>query len=277
MATSHSIGEAAIDRTDTVHFGLAELDLLTTHAGVRMPFPVRVPCYGRTAAERTAMLAMAGATLTAHGLADNTGPTGLAAELVTALRTLRGTVDLVTTGAATGPVGVLALRYGSSALMCRQMLTRTHPNLVEVTRIGQDELADELFRAVPRLTGASVVPISLDAGVLAAVSSAADEPEGATEDRLRALTRAAGGDPDELDRLASLLPTVTGRGQLGATRADRRIAELSWLDSPIGRVRIDHGKDGWVSVNPLHPKDIHRFVRRLASGAAESNTGGEPW
>jgi hypothetical protein len=277
IATSYSIGEpAGGSRTHTVHFGLAELDLLTMHAGVRMPYPVRVPCYGRTGAERAAVLAMAGATLTARGLADDAGPTGLAAELVTALRTRRSTVDLVLTGIADGPVGVLALRCGSAALVCRQPLTHAHANRVAVTRLGQDELADELCGYVPRLAGATVMPISLDAGVLVAASSAASEPEEATQDRLRALTRAAGGDPDELDRLAALLPAVTGRGQLGATSAGRRTAELSWLDSPSGRVRIDHGKNGWVSVNPLRPTDIRRFARRVASGVAESNTGEEP-
>lgn len=228
ITTSYSINEqAGGSRADTVHFGLAELDLLTTHAGVRMPYPVRVPCYGRTGSERAAVLAMAGATLTARGLADDAGPTGLAAELVTALRTHRSTVDLVLTGIAGGPVGVLALRCGSAALVCRQPLTPAHTNRVAVTRLDQDELANELFRDVPRLAGATVVPISLDAGVVSAASSAAGEPEEATQHRLRALTRAAGGDPDELDRLAALLPTVTGRGQLGATSAGRRTPELS--------------------------------------------------
>lgn len=276
IATSSLISDPAGGAgANTVHFGLAELDLLITHAGVRMPYPLRVPCYGRTGAERTAVLAMAGATLAAGGLADDAGPTGLAAELVTALRTQRRTVDLVLTGLAGGPVGVLALRYGRAALVCRQLLTPAHANQVEVIRLGQDELAKELWRDVPRLAGATVVPISLDAGVLAAASSAAGEPEDATEDRLRALTRAAGGDPGELDRLAELLPAVTGRGQLGATFAGRRTAELSWLDSPFGRVRIDHGSDGWASVNPLHPKDIHRFILGLASGVAESDTRGD--
>lgn len=254
--------------TRTVHFGPVELDLLATHAGVRMPYPVRVPCYGRTPAERRAVLAMAGATLTARGLADEAEPTGLAADLVTALRTTPSTVDLVLTGLAGGPVGMVALRCGRAVLVCRQRLTRVHANRVTVTRLGRDELADELFAAVPKLAGATVVPISLDARVLAA----AGESSGATRNRLRALT----SDPEELDRLAELLPTVSGRGQLGGTRGGRRTAELSWLDSPAGRVRIDHGKDGWVSVNPLHPKDIHRFARRLAGDMAESNTGGQP-
>lgn len=276
-ATSQSIGEPVGDlHAHTVHFGPAELDLLTTHAGARMPYPVRVPCYGRTGAERRAVLAMAGATLTARGLADEVGPTGLAAELVTVLRTRPSTVDLVLTGVAGGPVGMVALRYGSVALVCRQPLTRVHANRVTVTRLGRDVLADELFRNVPRVAGATVVPISLDAAALVAASAAAGEPKEATQNRLRALTGAVGGGPDELDRLAALLPTVSGRGQLGATRAGRRAAELSWLDSPSGRVRIDHGKDGWVSVNPLHPKDIHRFARRLAGGVAESKTGGQP-
>ncbi|SDD38764.1 ESX secretion-associated protein EspG [Actinokineospora iranica] len=277
IATSDATDEAASGpSSQTVYFGLAELDLLTTHAGVRMPYPVRVPCYGRTAAERAAVLAMAGATLTARRLADHAGPTGLAAELVAALRDRRSTVDLVLTGIARGPVGVLALRCGSAALVCRQPLARGHTNQVAVTRVYQDGLADELFRDVPRLAGATVAPISLDAGVVSAATSAAGEREEVARDRLRALAMAAGGDPDELDRLAALLPTVTGRGQLGATSAGRRTDELSWLDGPAGRVRIDHGKDGWVSVNPLRPKDIHRFIRRLACGVAESNTGKEP-
>lgn len=271
IATEHPVGEAASDHR-TVHFGLAELDLLTTHAGVRMPYPVRVPSYGRTGAERAAVLAMAGATLAARGLADDTGPTGLAAELVTALRARRSTVDLVLTGLVGGPVGVLALRHGSAALVCRQPLTRGHANRVAVTRLAWDELADELHRDVPRLPGALVVPISLDAGVVAA----AGEPGGVTRDGLRALAAAGGGDPDELDRLADLLPTVTSRGQLGATSAGRRTHELSWLDSPSGRVRIDRARNGWVSVNPLHPKDIHRFIHRLTGGGAGSGTGEEP-
>lgn len=251
---------------NTVHFGLAELDLLTTHAGVRMPYPVRIPSYGRTAAERGTVLAMASATLASRKLANDTGPTGLAAELVTALRTLRHTLDLVLTGTTNGPVGVLALRHGTTALLCRQPLTPRHTNQVTVTQIHQDELATELSRHVPRLTAATVVPISLAPGILTATSSTTDEQVTTTEDRLRTLTSAAGGDPEDLDRLAALLPSVTSRGQLGATTNGRRTTELSWLDSPTGRVRIDHGSDGWVSVNPLHPKDIHRFIRQLTSG-----------
>ncbi|MFJ6674741.1 ESX secretion-associated protein EspG [Actinosynnema sp. NPDC091369] len=270
IATEHPVDEFA-GRSRTAHLGLAELDLLTTHAGVRMPYPVRVPCYGRTAAERAAVLAMAGATLTARGLADDTGPLGVAAELVAALRARRSTVDLVVTGVDGGPVGVLALRHGSAALVCRQTLTRGHANPVAVTRLAWDELADAVYRDVPRLPGALVVPISLDAGAVAAAGQA----RGVTRDGLRATTVAAGGDPDELDRLADLLPAVTGRGQLGGTVAGRRTHELSWLDGPSGRVRVDHGRDGWVSVNPLHPKDIHRFIHQLTGGGAEPGTGEE--
>ncbi|MEV8443869.1 ESX secretion-associated protein EspG [Actinosynnema sp. NPDC051121] len=270
IATDHPVGEA-VDRARTVHLGLAELDLLTTHAGVRMPYPVRVPCYGRTGAERAAVLAMAGATLAARGLADENGPVGLAAELVTALRARQRTVDLVVTGVDGGPVGVLGLRHGPVALVCRQVLTRERANVVTVTRLARDELADAVYRDVPRLPGALVVPISLDAGAVAA----AGRSTGVTRDGLRAVTAAAGGDPDELDRLANLLPTVTSRGQLGATSSGRRTDELSWLDGPSGRVRVDRGGDGWVSVNPLHPKDIHRFIHRLTGGGADPGTGEE--
>ncbi|MCE6997292.1 ESX secretion-associated protein EspG [Saccharothrix sp. S26] len=267
IATDHPT-----DRSHAVHLGFAELDLLTTHAGAPMPYPVRVPCYGRTGAARAAVLAMAGATLTARGLADDTGPVGVAAELVAALRARQGTVDLVVTGTDGGPVGVVALRHGSAALVCRQRLTRGHADRVAVTRLAWDGLADAVCREVPGLPGALVVPISLDARVVAA----AGRSRPVTRDGLRELTAATGGDPDELDRLADLLPTVTGRGQLGATDAGRRTHELSWLDGPSGRVRIDHGDNGWVSVNPLHPKDIHRFVRRLTGAGAQPRPGEGP-
>jgi hypothetical protein len=35
-----------------VHFGLVELDLLAAHAGVRFPFPLRIPEFGRIPGER---------------------------------------------------------------------------------------------------------------------------------------------------------------------------------------------------------------------------------
>ncbi|QUF07712.1 ESX secretion-associated protein EspG [Actinosynnema pretiosum subsp. pretiosum] len=233
-----------------------------------MPYPVRVPNHGRTAGERAAVLASAGATLIARDLADHTGPTGLAGALVTALRARPDPVDLVLTGGADGPRGVLALRRERTAVVCRQPLTPALTHLVEVVEVDRDGLVDELLRDVPALPGAPVVPITLPCEVVDAASGGADE------DRLRALTRDAGGDPAELDRLAVLLRGVSGRGQLGATTRRGGRVELSWLDGATGRLRIDRGADGWVSVNPLHPNDVRRFLRALTGDVEPDDRGG---
>src|ERR1044072_685738 len=84
-----------------VHFGLVELHLLAAHAGVRFPFPLRIPEFGRIPGEREVLLAAAGVTLRARGLARERGPIGVAAEGGTALREPPGAVGLV----LTAPVG----------------------------------------------------------------------------------------------------------------------------------------------------------------------------
>src|SRR2546429_471587 len=95
--------------------GLVELDLLATHAGATIPFPLRVPSFGRLPGERAELFAAAGETLSLRELADEDGPTGLAAELAAALARRRGTVDLVANDAR-----AVAILYGTQALLCRQ-------------------------------------------------------------------------------------------------------------------------------------------------------------
>jgi hypothetical protein len=238
---------AALSRDTGVHFGLVELDLLAAHAGVRFPFPLRVPEFGRIAGEREALLAAAGATLRVRGLAGERGPVGLAAEVVTALREHRGTVDLVLAGPDTA-VGVVALVYRSWALICGQPLTGSPTDLVGVRRVAQTALADELFELVPEREPAQAMPITVP-------------PSGA--------------DSDLVDQLAVLLPEVTGRGQLGATRsrAGRAGPELSWVDSPNGRVRVNRTADGWLSVNPLRHNDIRYTLDDLTTIARGERNG----
>ena len=174
-----------------VHFGLFELDLLAAHAGVRFPFPLRVPEFGRIAGEREVLLAAAGVTLRARGLAGERGPLGVAAEVVTALSEYRGTVDLVLTSPGMA-VGVVAMVYRSWTLICRQPLTGDPAtNGVRIRRVAQNALADELIAMVPEVETAIAMPITLP-------------PDG--------------GDPGVLDELGRLLPELTGAGQLGATR-----------------------------------------------------------
>jgi hypothetical protein len=231
-----------------VHFGLVELDLLAAHAGTRFPFPLRVPEFGRIAAEREVLLAGAGVTLRVRGLAGGRGPLGVAAEVVTALREYRGAIDLVLAGPDEA-VAVGAMVYRSWALICRQSLTGDlSANGVLIRRVAQNALAEELIGMVPEVEPALAMPITLP-------------PDGA--------------DPTVLDELGRLLPELTGSGKLGATRraAGRTGAELSWLDGPHGRVRVECASDGWVSVNPLRPNELRYALDELAMIARRENDG----
>ncbi len=227
---------------DGVHFGLVELDLLATHAGARFPFPLRVPEFGRIPGEREVLLAAAGETLRSRGLASERGPLGIAAEVVTALGECRGTIDLVLT-APDAAIGVVAMAYRSWALVCRQPLTGDPAtNGMRIRRVAQNALADELIGMVPEVESAITMPITLP-------------PDG--------------GAPGVLDELGRLLPELTGAGQLGAARrgagvANRVELELSWLDGPRGRVRVNRTEDGWLSVNSLRPTEMRSAVGNLA-------------
>jgi hypothetical protein len=234
-----------------VYFGLIELDLLATHAGVRVPFPLRVPEFGRIEGEREVLLAAAGVTLRARGLAGEHGPRGVAAEVVTALREYRGTVDLVLT-APDSATGVVAMVYRSWALICHQPLTGDPETPgVRIRRVAQNALADELIGMVPEVGPALAMPVTLP-------------PDG--------------GEPAVLDELGALLPELTGSGQLGATRRGaggdtRSGTELSWLDGPRGRVRVSRAADDWISVNPLRQNDMRLALDSLAMIARREHDG----
>lgn len=233
-------------------FGLVELDLLAAHAGARCPFPLRVPEFGRIAGEREVLLAAAGATLRARGLADVRGPLGVAAELVTALGEHRGAVDLVLAG-PDSVIGVAAMVYGDRALICGQPLTETPTAGVWVRRVLRNVLADELMAMVPQVAPAQVMPITF-------------RPDDA--DRV---------DSAVLDGLVSVLGELTGSGQLGAsshgTGETRSETELSWLDGPRGRVRVSSAPGGWVSVNPLRRNDLRLVLDELVTIAGRESDG----
>ncbi|MCU1680616.1 MAG: secretion-associated protein EspG [Amycolatopsis sp.] len=255
----------------TVHFGLVELDLLAAHAGVSLPYPLRVPSFGRIAGEREVLLAAAGQTLRLRGFADETGPLGPAAELVAALREHRGTIDLVLAGPG-GATGVVAMVYRSWALICRQPLDDDPASTVWIRRVGQTALTDELLSMVPDLIPARSMPIVLPAHAVNTATRLIAEisDDAAKEQCLRDLVRDCGGDPEALGRLAGLLPELTGRGQFGATRRSgggnvRAGVELSWLDGPRGRVRVNRATDGWVSVNPVRQADLRFALNDMAT------------
>ncbi|MGW4115197.1 ESX secretion-associated protein EspG [Actinosynnema sp. NPDC004786] len=255
-----------------VVFAPVELDLLATHAGVAFPFPLRVPSFGRFAHERDAVLAAAGHALCARGLATGDGPVGVAAELVTALREHRGAVDLVVIGAG-GVTGAVAMVHGDRAVVCRQSWGDGRGSAVRVTAVPATGLGDRLAPLIPGVRAAATLPITVPPGVVEGASrlldDRSDDPVGTR--RARRLVRACGGDEAVVDRLVALLPAVTGRGQLGVVRrsgdAVSRPHELSWLDGARGRVRVDRGDTGWLSVNPLRHDDLLRVLGEIATVA----------
>lgn len=262
-------------------FEPAELDLLATHAGAAFPFPLRVPSVGRFAHERDDLLADAAHALRARGLATGSGPIGVAAELVTALREHRGAVDLVVigtdeaTGATDEATGAVAMVYRDRAVVCRQSLHGERGNAVRVTAVPATRLADALAGLIPEVRAASTLPITLPPGVVEGALRVFGDPEGdhAARRHVRDLVRAGGGDETAVDRLVNLFPVVAGRGQLGVVRrtgnAITRPHEVSWLDSARGRLRVDRGDAGWVSVNPLRHSEL---VRRLGEAASVART-----
>lgn len=248
---------------DTVHIGQIEFDLLATHAGVPVPFPLRVPSFGRIPAERDLLLGTAGQTLWLRGLADADGPRDMAAEIVTALHEHRGAIDLVLSGPQ-GTVGVVALVFDTWALLCAQTLDDDPAGPITVWRGPEMLLTKELYRLIPNCPAAVTMPVTLPGAVV----HPTDETD---EHRLRAQVRDHGGDPAGLDVLANALPSVTGRGQLGVTRGGRRAGpELSWLDGPRGRVKVSRTDGGWVSVNPLRQSEIHTALSELVTIARAS-------
>ncbi|MER5391071.1 ESX secretion-associated protein EspG [Saccharopolyspora sp. NPDC002686] len=266
---------AATARRAPIEFGQVELDLLATHAGVPLPFPLRVPSFGRIAGEREVLLATAGRALEVRGFADESGPVGAAAEVVNALHQHRGTVDLVLADGS-GATAVVAIVYRSWALICVQPLDGDPAQLVRMQRVPADSLTDALLELVPDVAPARTMPITLPERAVATAAQLISEIEEDREKerRLRELVRDCGGDPDALDQLAGLLPALTGRGQVGATRrgaggSSRAGAELSWLDGPRGRVRVAPAKHGWVSVNPMRHNDLRFAVEDLARIARE--------
>ncbi|WP_116203434.1 ESX secretion-associated protein EspG [Amycolatopsis circi] len=251
---------------ETVHIGLVEADLLAAHAGASWPFPLQVPSYGRIEGEREILFATAGQALQARGLADDSGPDGLAAEAVTALRERRGIVDLVVADAE-GATAVTALVYRSSALICRQ---RLEADTLSVRRVDETALVDAVLAEIPQVEAARTMPVTLPAhAVKEAMALTDDEDDVSRAHRLRDLVRDSGGDPAALDSLVGLVVPLTGRGQLGATRdgRTREGRELSWMDGPRGRVRINPARDGWLSVNSLRQADLRFALGELATAA----------
>lgn len=260
---------ATIERE--IELDLVELDLLAVHAGVRPPFPLRVPSFGRLAREREALLSSAGRALGARDLATERGPTGLAAALVTALREYRSAIDLVVIGQS-AVTGLVAMVDRNGAMVCSQSLD-DEAGPVRVRRVATAALTDEFARLIPQAPPAPAMPITLPPGAvgdtLRLLSNTADTP--ATRRCVRDLVRECGGNGAVVDQLVELFPALLGRGQLGVVRRSGTVVsrpiEVSWLDSPHGRVRVDHDDKGWMSVNPLRHTELVRLLGEAATVA----------
>jgi hypothetical protein len=260
--------------------GLVELDLLAAYAGAELPFPLQVPSFGRVPPERDLLFAGAGETLRLRGLADDDGPVGLADRLVALLSRRSGAVDLVLGGAG-WESGAVALVDRTAAVLCLQRFNPAEHHLVDAYLVDADALAGEVYSLVPELAGGHTIPLRLPLRAMTAAhdlltsASAGTSVEREVDDALRD----GGVDATAAEKLASVLHPLTGYGQLGVTRPgaggeDVRVGhELSWIDTPTGRYRIDstgstRGEaDGWVSINPLHPDELFTLVRGFVSHA----------
>jgi len=258
-------------------FGLVELDLLATYAGAELPFPLQVPSFGRVPPERDLLFAGAGETLQLRGLADGDGPVGLADTLVALLAGRAGCVDLVL-GGPEWESGAVALVDRGGAVVCLQRFNPEEHHLVDAYRVDRDALADELFSLVPGLAGGHTIPLRLPLRTMRAahalLTGPAPDPEH-VERQVHDVLRDGGVTETAASKLAGLLHPLEGYGQMGVTRPgnggeDVRVGhELSWIDTPAGRYRIDStaggDTDGWVSINPLHPDELFTLIRGFVS------------
>lgn len=254
-------------------FSLVELDLLATYAQTKIPYPVQVPSFGKFPGERELLLGIAGDTLRLRGLADEDGPTDLGDDLVTALVDRRGTIDLVLGGTGR-PEGFVAIIGGDSAMVLRQTLDGPGTELVDVWQVAVDDLAQTMAGLIGSLTGARIMPLRVPMAAVRALYELRARGNGGLGNELYEITGRYGCSVDDLDALVRAGDAVTGGGQLGATvvseqRKDVRAGtELSWLDSPGGRLRVaveQYGGVPWMSVNPLHPRELHAAIADLVT------------
>jgi hypothetical protein len=248
-----------------------ELDLLCTFAGVRPPFPLRVPSAGRSGPERQMIFRAALDRLAGRGLADENGPRGVADVFVHLLRSGSTTLDL-TLAIGDERLGAVLLAYGTEALLV--VVPLDEPDApARLVALHVDDAVDELVRLVPELDAPMTTPFTLPRRAVAEVYRAlvAKADTGVASYELDELLRAHGIDDRLAHRMVTQLQPVLGNGQCGlAERAGyasawRRVGEeLRWLDTEQGRFRLA-GTSEWTSVNPLFANDLAAEIRRLAA------------
>jgi ESAT-6 protein secretion system EspG family protein len=261
-----------ITARSAVPITVAEVDLLCAAANSAPPFPLRIPSFGTTIRGRRAVLRVAKEQLAARGLADDSGPLGVAEAFSYLLQDCSFALDMVL---ATGEevTGALLLARQDLAVLTTQQLTSHGP--VHMAELRLDDAVDELLGFVPVREAAMTSPFSLPAGALGRLDRALQERRdqgtiGPTE--WAELLGQYGIDDRTARRLVNFLQPVLGNGQAGlATRGGyamewRRVGdELRWLDTEKGRFQLVAGSDSeWMSVNPMHANDLASAVRRMA-------------
>ncbi|TDP93854.1 ESX secretion-associated protein EspG [Labedaea rhizosphaerae] len=237
----------------SVDFGLVEFDLLTTFAGVDVPFPLRVPSFGSYDVERDTLLAMACETLRRRGLADEDQPLGMAERLVAALAEHTAAVHM-----SSGDRVWCALIRRGRAVVCTQAGA---DDMVSTRSVPTDRLADELAGELPALPARRAMPLRLSVPALGRALAASDERG------VRAAVRADCPDREQAAALGEVLGEVTGHGRLGVSSCGELVGpELSWVDTEAGRLRVVADRE-WVSLNPLGVRELTAALRELVAAA----------
>jgi hypothetical protein len=269
-----------IGARSAVPVAIAEVDLLCSAANSAPPFPLRIPNAGKTIRERRIVLRLAMEQMAERGLADESGPLGVAEAFAYLLQDCTLALDMVL---ATGDdvLGAVLLARQDIAVLATQDLAAQNPAeaAVQMAELRLDDAVDELLGFVPPHEAAMTSPFSLPTGALdrvhRALLSRADNGGVDPADWEDLLTR-YGIDDRTARRLVSYLQPVLGNGQVGlATRAGyamewRRVGgELRWLDTEKGRFQLEPSSGGdadgeWMSVNPMHANDLANAVRRMA-------------
>ncbi|MEV4318606.1 ESX secretion-associated protein EspG [Actinocrispum sp. NPDC049592] len=256
-----------------------EVDLLCTFAEVEAPFPLEIPSFGSTDAERALLFQGARAQLMERGLADAEGPVGLADEFVHLLRFGNGVLDLVVAQEKT-TVGACVLVDRTSALIVVQR-AEEETGSVLLRQLSLDDAVDELMRIIPRLDPAGIAPFTLprralqlafDALTASLPTEDGVQPVQLDPGQVEEIFARYGVDDRVSRRMVQYLQPVWGNGQAGvAVRSNgaeeewQRVGdEVRWLDTPHGRFQLA-GDSEWMSVNPLAPDETRAALRKLAA------------
>lgn len=248
-----------------------EVELLCAFAEVAAPFPLEIPSTGETDVERLVMFRGAREMLTERGLADDSGPLGLADDFVYLLGNATGVLDLVL--ATEKPtLAAVVMCYRDEALLVTQDLEGPD-HMIRMKAATLDDAVEIMVGLVPALAASATAPFSLPRH---AVESALNAMLKRDEEPLRPeeideLLTAHGMDERLVRRMVTHLQPVLGSGQSGVAKRDQtedqwhRVGEeLRWVDTQKGRLRL--AEDGeWISVNPLSAEEIRAGLRKLGA------------